>query len=287
VDNGDSPLAGTEVHYLASKTVGDEFKIFVGHCPGGDDDRAQPPAVLYVTDANGMFGTAVDIVRLMQMVRHLPPLLVVGIGYRLGSLGETAEIRARDLTPSDDRHFAAPYETPPKMGGADAFLGFIRTELMPWVANRYDIDPADTTYFGDSLGGLFGTYVLLSQPDAFRRYAIGSPSLWWRSYATFKQEAAYAETHDDLCAKVFFGIGGDETQEGRMREASRQPETEREMAAAIPLDMVADMTRFVDTLQARRYPSLELESSVFPGEFHATVPSVNLSRGLRYLFDAP
>jgi predicted alpha/beta superfamily hydrolase len=285
MDDAHSPLAGTEVHYLTSESVGDEFKIFVGHCRRVDDSR--PSAVLYLTDANGMFGTAVDMIRVMQLVRHLPPLLVVGIGYRLGTLGETAEIRGRDLTPSDDRYFAMGYETPPKMGGADAFLGFIRTELMPWVAGHYEIDPDDATYFGDSLGGLFGTYVLLSQPDAFQRYAIGSPSLWWRSYATFKQEAAYAETHDDLRAKVFFGIGGDETQEGRMREISRQPEADRELAAAIPLDMVADMNRFVAALESRKYPSLQMASAVFPGEFHSTVAQVNLSRGLRYLFDAP
>ena len=60
-DDG-SPLAGAEVHYLRSEHVGDEFKIFVGHCGGSDD---VPPVVLYLTDANGLFASAVDIVRLM------------------------------------------------------------------------------------------------------------------------------------------------------------------------------------------------------------------------------
>ena len=77
----ESPLADTEVHYLRSEHVGDEFKIFVGHCGAL---RQPPPAVLYVSDANGMFASAVDIVRLMQLSAHLPPMLVVGIGYRMG-----------------------------------------------------------------------------------------------------------------------------------------------------------------------------------------------------------
>ena len=68
-----SPLAGTEVHYLRSEQVGDEFKIFVGHC-GGTEGAA--PVVLYVSDANGLFASAVDIVRLMQLSAHLPPILV-------------------------------------------------------------------------------------------------------------------------------------------------------------------------------------------------------------------
>ena len=69
--NDDSPLADTEVHYVQSEHVGAEFKIFVGHCgaPG-----PTPRAVLYVGDGNGLFASAVDIVRLMQLSAHLPPL---------------------------------------------------------------------------------------------------------------------------------------------------------------------------------------------------------------------
>jgi hypothetical protein len=43
----------------------------------------------------------------------------------------------------------------------------------------------------------------------------------------------------------------------------------------------------VAALQSRSYPSLEIASSVLPDEFHITVPLLNLSRSLRYLFDAP
>ena len=93
------PLAGSEVHYLRSEHVGDEFKIFIGHCGGSDD---VDPVALYVADGNGMFASAVDIVRLMQLSAHLPPILVVGIGYRMGSLEDTVSVRARDLTPTPD-----------------------------------------------------------------------------------------------------------------------------------------------------------------------------------------
>jgi len=58
-----SPLAGTEVHHLRSRHVDDVFKIFIGHC---GDTSAERPAVLYITDANGLFGGAVDLIRLMQ-----------------------------------------------------------------------------------------------------------------------------------------------------------------------------------------------------------------------------
>ena len=49
IGDDESPLAATEVHYLASDHVGDEFKLFVDHCgarrtPSGSLSRPlQPP----------------------------------------------------------------------------------------------------------------------------------------------------------------------------------------------------------------------------------------------------
>ena len=283
MDTDASPLGGTEVHYLDSEHVGAEFKIFVGHCGTEGTDA---PAVLYLTDANGQFGGTVDAIRLMQLSRHLPPLLVVGIGYRVATLADTIHQRTRDLTPSAWPAYTRFEPERTDMGGAPAFLAFIREELMPWVGDRYSSSP-DATYFGHSLGGLFGTYALLRAPDTFSRYVIGSPSLLVARPAIFDQEAEYAATHDDLAARVFFGIGADETHEGRAREASYLDATGRAKAGAIYLDMVDDMQRFVDQLAGRNYPNLRLRREVFPDEFHITVPFVNLSRGLRWSFDAP
>jgi predicted alpha/beta superfamily hydrolase len=283
MDDDASPLGGTEVHYLESEHVGDEFKIFVGRC---GTDGVEAPAVLYVTDANGQFGGTVDAIRLMQLSRHLPPLLVVGIGYRVSTIADTIHQRTRDLTPSVWPAYARFEPERTEMGGGPAFLAFIRDELMPWVGHRFSASP-DTTYFGHSLGGLFGTYVLLHRPDAFSRYVIGSPSLWWHNQEMLGRETEYAAEHDDLAAAAFFGIGSEETNEGRAREASRLDPEGRAKASAIYLDMVDDMRRLTEQLAARQYPSLRMRSEVFADEFHITVPFVNLSRGLRWLFDAP
>jgi len=280
----ESPLAGSEVHYLRSEHVGDEFKIFVGHC-GGSEDAA--PVTLYVTDANGLFSSTVDIVRLMQLSAHLPPILVVGIGYRMGALAETVAARTRDFTPTPDPLIARISPAVTVMGGAERFLAFIRDELQPWVRARYRVDADDSAYFGHSLGGLFGTYVLLTQPSAFRKYGIGSPSLWWDDDMMFEYEVAYAKTHDDLPAQAFFSVGAFENHDGRQREASRLPSDERAKAALRYIDMVADTERMVASLRARQYPNLDIAGVVLPDEFHITVAHVNLSRSLRYLFGAP
>jgi predicted alpha/beta superfamily hydrolase len=282
-DDG-SPIAGTEVHYLRSEHVGDEFKIFVGHC--GTPGRS-PPVVLYVSDANGMFASAVDVVRFMQLSAHLPPMLIVGIGYPMGALEETVVVRTRDFTPTADPTFAGWFPDQTLMGGADAFSAFIRDELQPWVRSRYDVDPDDSAYFGHSQGGLFGTYVLLTEPTTFRRYGIGSPSLWWDDDVMFEYESTYAASHDDLPAQACFAVGAFEDHDGRQREVSRLPADERAKAGLRYIDMVADTERMVASLRARRYRNLEIASVILADEFHVTVPHLSLSRSLRFLFDAP
>ena len=285
--NDGSPLAGTEVHYLRSEHVGDEFKIFVGHCGTAGDGAAAPPPVLYVTDANGLFAGAVEIVRFMQLSAHLPPMLVVGVGYRAGGIDETVVLRTRDFTPTHDAGFVDIFPDQTLMGGANAFRGFFRDELQPWVREHFRVDPDDSAYFGHSQGGLFGTYVLLTEPSIFRRYVLGSPSLWWDGDMMFAVEERYASEHDDLRAQVFFAVGEYEDYDGRQREVSRLSADEQEKAGLRVIDMVADTQRMIDSLRRRRYPSLDVDGIVLPGEFHVTVPHLNLSRGLRHLYDAP
>ena len=52
-------------------------------------------------------------------------------------------------------------------------------------------------------------------------------------------------------------------------------------------DYVGYCERMVAALRSRGYPSLQIECEVLPGEYHETAPPLNLSRSLRYLFDAP
>ncbi len=62
---------------------------------------------------------------------------------------------------------------------------------------------------------------------------------------------------------------------------------ERAIAGLRYIDMLADTERIVASLRARQYASLEIDGVVIPDEFHVTVAHLNLSRSLRYLFDAP
>ncbi len=286
----DSPLPGTEVHYLRSRHVDEEFKIVVGHCTPPETPNTP---VLFVGDALGSVGTAVEIVRLLQVCEHIPALLVVGIGYRVATTEASFEPRARDFTPTFD---AREVDADPAMrGGAGAFLAFVRDELKPWVGERYGVDPDNSAFFGDSYGALFAAYTLLTEPTTFRGYGLGSPSLDWDRELMFAYEARYADTHDDLPAKVFVSVGEYENPAGDRRFDQQRPPATPAADVVIDggpddapgADAVVDAERFVALLRSRGYPSLDIELEVLAGEYHVTAPPTNLSRAVRYLFGAP
>jgi predicted alpha/beta superfamily hydrolase len=286
IASDDSPLPGTEVHHLRSENVRDEFKILVGHCRQTD---AGPPLVVLVSDANILFGTAVETARLLHWEGFLPPLLIVGVGYRVTSIEQAVALRSRDLPAGAVQRVGS--GGPVRADGATRFLAFIRDELKPWVCRQYAVDPGDWAFFGDSLGGLFALYVLFSEPSTFRRYGIGSPALWWDNDVIFEHEAEYARAHDDLRARVFFSVGAYENPDGRKRlrawRWAREGARSDEEGARSESDMVADTERMVALLRGRAYPGLEIDWQVLSGEFHSTAYPLNLSRSLRYMFDAP
>src|SRR5207245_10620907 len=123
--------------------------------------------------------------------------------------------------------------------------------------STYRVDADDAAFFGHSQGGLFATYVLLTEPNTFRRYGIGSPSLWWDDNTMFDYEAQYADAHDDLPAKVFFSVGEHEDFDGRQREGSRLPADERAQAGRRPIDTVADTQRMDASPPGRHARRLE------------------------------
>jgi predicted alpha/beta superfamily hydrolase len=276
-----SVIADVEVSYLRSRHVGDEFKIFVART--SPEDPVPPPQVLVVTDAQLQYGTAVETARLYHGSEMIPPLLVVGVGYRAKYFGETLELRTRDLTPppSVDGHG----------GGAPAFLTFLDEELKPFLGERYGVASAEYTLFGNSFGGLFATWALLTKPETFAGYGIGSPAYWWGDRAIVKAESQYAEAHDDLPARVFIGIGAMENPAGDLHAIKWLPEEKRPAAyaeaEADTTDMVADAALLASRLDRRHYPSLKLEHRTFASEYHLTVGGLNLSWALRSLFDTP
>jgi predicted alpha/beta superfamily hydrolase len=265
------PLA---VHRLISKQVGDSFEIRVLLPPLISGETTRFP-VVYMTDVHAGFPVDADMLRMLMMY-DVPRFIAVGIGYpAAGSIMQGLAIRARDLTQVEvkaeqaggDLPFAGMVKPAVRTGGAPKFLGFIRDELMPFIDARYPTNPNDRAYWGDSLGGLFGCYVLFTRPDTFNRYIIGSPSIWWGGEEMIKRAEGFLASASDLRASVFMGVGGLE-----------------ELGPGASFRMVTNLLRLETMLRAKKYPGLQLTTRIFPDESHTTVVGMNLVRGLVSVF---
>jgi uncharacterized protein len=273
---GPSILSGKRSFSLKSGIVDQEFVIDVA-APITPQAAGQRWPVVYVLDANGTFGMAAQTARLLQLARALPPLVMVGVGYRLGSptdtLGKLFGLRTRDFAPTVDVRYVAqgraappPFTHPADLqpGQAHKFLAFITEELKPFVESLFPVDPADQSLLGISLGGLFVLHVLFTSPTSFSRYLAGSPSIWWDDGVVLREEAELAIK--DLNVRLFISAGALEEADA---PAYRPVSNVQELAAR---------------LSSRSFEGLKMTCHVFPEETHASVVPATLSRGLRTLY---
>ncbi len=272
-------IPNTEVHSIHSEIIGDDFELWIAKPQAGFVPLPpEPPTVLYVLDANLCFGTAVEMTRLMhKLYGELPPLLVVGIAYPTEDGFQQATLRNRDFTPSEDPGFAAmaaslpesmqSFQVEPAMGGANNFLCFLKQEVQPYLSSRFNITPEGSTIFGSSLGGLFVTYAIFTEPTTFDNFIIVSPALWWDNEMMFNLESSQAQAGVNIQANVFIAVG----------ELEESPD----IPMLAQFKMVTNVQKMADRLSQREDPSLRVNLDVIQGETHTSVIPAALTRALR------
>ena len=268
-------IENTQQFEIFSKEINQEFIINIGLPPNYSKDHDKYP-VVYVTDAGSNFIGLMGSLPLMQFVNDLPSFVLVGIDYKSPNSMDSMSLRNRDLTPTNDKIWMAAQKDMYKIfgedlpqveaGGAKYFLDFINDDIKPFINNKYYVDTTDQTYCGFSLGGLFGLYTLFNSSDSFKRYVIGSPSIWWDDRHILKVEEEYAKKNKNLSAKVFMSIGDLEEEGGDN------------------FKMISNMKALSNTLLSRNYKGLDLETAIFEDETHCSAVSATLNRGLRNVF---
>ena len=260
-------LPGTERLVVRSSATGVEYQIDVA-LPAGYEGSDKRYPTFYILDGNLEFPTAVHAYRCQRVEEIVPETIVVGIGYPEDDANITTPgymlSRARDYTPTALRHKpnANELEVHPMevTGKAQAFLEFIKQQLIPLIDGRYRTDPRDRGLGGHSFGGLFTTHALLTEPSIFNRYWIGSPSLWFNDGEPFTWIEAATERAVKPRGRLFLSVGALETE-----------------------IMVPPMRR-MEMQFASSFASLEISSQVFPDETHMSVLGASINRALRILY---
>jgi predicted alpha/beta superfamily hydrolase len=267
-------LADTEVLDVHAQALDRDYQIYVAlpESYKSTNSAARRYPVIFVTDANYGFPVVRAIADRLHKHAHLEEAIVVGLSYARND--SPTYSRRRDYTPSVPRAGGYTSDMPGRQvafGQAEDYGRFIVDQVFPLVAARYRADMGRKIFVGHSYGSLLGVELLLTRPETFDDYILGSPSLWFDGGVLFDRERAYARAHKDLRATVYFGIGGlERLPAGRKRSRSEDD-----------ADMVADLREFDAALKSHRYPGLRTQLEVFPGEDHASVFPILLTHGLR------
>ncbi len=155
-----------------SKTGGNyELYIELPEDYSENKDRTYP--VLYYTDAMWHLEILSGSAEFM-----LEDAILVGISWQKNLSDDLMDKYGAHASRFTDYSFwkkSNPNHSLLKFGQANNHLEFIRNDVIKFVESNYRTDPNSRSYFGYSLGGAFGSYILLTQPDTFNNYILGSP----------------------------------------------------------------------------------------------------------------
>lgn len=252
----------SEVHTIHSKILSRSYKLYVklpfGYTEEKNLKRSYP--TVYLNDGPYTFQVASGVTRLPQGAKKFEPTILVGISFAEGDNGQFS--RVRDLTLAEDKSWKK-YET----GGAPAYLSFIESEVIPFIEKTYRSDSKNRTLSGQSLGGSFGAFALVTKPELFKNYLLTSSSLWLNNRLIFELEEQYAKNNTDLKANVYFAVGSLETKESGMN-----------------YEMVSLQQEFTAKLRSRAYPNLRVKDEIIEGSIHETTFPIGFTRGAKWLY---
>jgi predicted alpha/beta superfamily hydrolase len=242
------PLTIGEIRTLKSEILKEERTLNIYLPQNFDKTKSYP--IIYLLDGsmNEDFIHVTGLVQFFNQMYAMPETIVVGI----------ANVdRKRDFTfHTDLKDLQKDY---PTTGHSDKFIGFLEKELKPYIENQFK---TDTTYiFGQSLGGLLATEILLKKPEMFNNYFIISPSLWWDDESLLKQANQLLSKSPDIRKFVYVSVGKGEHKV-----------------------MVKDAEDFYNLLKKSNKKNWTVEYKMMETDNHATILHRSLYEGLVKLF---
>lgn len=233
---------------IKSSVLGEDRVILVRTPPGYATNNVKYP-VLYMTDGDAHIGHTSSTIDFLVRSGRISDMILVGIPNT---------DRTRDLTPAKGTGpNAAQF---PTAGGADNFLKFIETELIPEIEKTYRVQPY-RILAGHSFGGLFAVHTLITRPELFNSYIAVSPSLQWSDEATLKRAEEFFKTRKELHATLYTSLGNE------------------------PGDIGKDFVAFKELLSKTQIKGFEWQAEQMMDEDHGSVVLRSHYFGLRKVYE--
>ena len=255
--NANTPyeLPRSAVIELKEQSSGRIYPLFIQLPPSYSKKPDQVYPVIYLTDAHYSFPMVSGAMRFPMNSGVMQQAIIVAVSYEKGSVG--ASSRIRDYTPVVAQSWKQ------ETGNAKGHMAFLRDAVMPFVEHKYRASKTDRTFVGNSLGGLFGAYILFTEPDLFSNYILGSPSVWFDNNAILAVQAAKPK----VATKVYLSVGQYETPvygEGQ--------------------DMVYGANQLKDKILQLGSANIALQFEIVTGASHATAFPTTAIQGLDWLY---
>lgn len=242
------PLTIGEIRTLRSEILKEDRTLNI-YLPQ-NFNKAKSYPVIYLLDGsmNEDFIHVTGLIQFFNQMYSMPETIVVGI----------ANIdRKRDFTfHTDLKDLQKDY---PTTGHSDQFISFLEKELKPYIGTQFKV--TDTYVFGQSLGGLLATEILLKKPDMFDNYFIISPSLWWDDESLLKNADQWLARIPDTKKFIYISVGKGEH----------------------PV-MLKDAENLYDVLKKANKKNWKIEYKMMETDNHATILHRSLYEGLVKLF---
>jgi predicted alpha/beta superfamily hydrolase len=250
---------------IRSKVLEEERPYWVYLPNSYDEGSQQRYPVLYLLDGDAHFQSTSGVVQFMSSGINgncqIPEMIIVAIPNTN---------RTRDLTPTHSKIGLAGNEEAflESSGGGDAFLKFIRDELIPLIDSRFHTLPS-RVLVGHSFGGLLAIHALLEESDMFHGYIAIDPSLWWNNQLLAHIAKKKIGTIRKLRKSLYISSANSP------KILSNDPIVKMRKA----------IRKFVKTLDAARTEEFHLGFQYFDSEDHGSVPLLSLYHGLLFVFE--
>lgn len=242
------PLTIGEIRTLKSEILNEERTLNIYLPQNFVKTKTYP--IIYLLDGsiNEDFIHVSGLVQFFNLMYAMPETIIIGI----------ANVdRKKDFTfHTDLKDLQKDY---PTTGHSDKFIGFLEKELKPYIESQFKT--TDTYIFGQSLGGLLATEILLKKPEMFNNYFIISPSLWWDDESLLKQANQLLSKTSDAKKFVYVSVGKGEHKV-----------------------MVKDAEDLYDILKKSNKKNWTVEYKMMDDDNHATILHRSLYEGFVKLF---
>jgi hypothetical protein len=250
-DKGDPIIAGVR-WTIHSKVLGEDRTISV-RVPDGYDQSAARYPVLYALDGEQCFVAVSGVVQALPWARRMPELIIVAI-HNTDRVRDFTTPWTSSAPPGPSQWMVG------GAGGADRFLEFLKTELIPKIDQQYRT-ASFRILLGHSLGGLFALHAFATAPDLFNATIALSPPAFWSGDEVIHQTARLS--HE---------------RRGRMRSLFVD-RAEREFD-----DTPKAVEKIGEALRLHASSSLRWHTEVVNGEDHGTAFLPGVQAGLEFVF---